>query len=316
MTVAMGLAATAVPADGRYLDKRHGCGHEMDSRAWVADWEYIVARDLARHLVPAVDTKPAYRPAGTAGVPEGAHAALSSSVGWVDDGGLLVVPAAVWPWRGWRRRSLYTPLGVAGIGQQGVGLWVRALPAPGVRVGVSFSEIAAVEDQAGGPCRVIAVTGSPGCLRVRFHDGWVGADGWIRMLRRRAAPVPAPIPPRHRGGHRPRDWPGLDSVLLSAGEGIACACWRSRARSAACLLALTSRELIAVMTRAGHGSPRRMTRRTLYVPRQSFQGAECQAETVRVRSAGVEVAVRLWSKKAAADASAWLGQVALTRAHR
>ena len=70
------------------------------------------------------------------------------------------------------------------------------------------------------------------------------------------------------------------------------------------------------MTRAGHGSPRRMTRRTLYVPRQSFQGAECQAETVRVRSAGVEVAVRLWSKKAAADASAWLGQVALTRAHR
>ena len=162
---------------------------------------------------------------------------------------------------------------------------------------------------------MIAVTGSPGCLRLRFHDGWAGADGWIRMLRRRAAPVPAPIPPRN-GGRRPWDWPGLDSVLLYAGEGIACAGWRSRARSAGCLLALTSHELIIVMTRGGHGSPRRMTRRTLYLPRQSLQAAGCQAETVRVRSAGTEVEVRLWSKKAATDASAWLGQVALTRAHR
>src|SRR6516162_6854415 len=114
-------------------------------RLCIHGWHQVprqVARDLARHLVPAVDTQPAYRPAGMAGVPEGAHAALSSSVGWVDEGGLLVVPAAVWPWRGWRRRTVYTPLGVAGIGQQGVGLWVRALPAPGVRVGVSFSDIA------------------------------------------------------------------------------------------------------------------------------------------------------------------------------
>ena len=70
------------------------------------------------------------------------------------------------------------------------------------------------------------------------------------------------------------------------------------------------------MTHAGHGSPRRMIRRMLYVPRQSLQGAECQAETVWVRSAGIKVAVRLWSKKAATDASAWLGQVALTRAAR
>ena len=82
------------------------------------------------------------------------------------------------------------------------------------------------------------------------------------------------------------------------------------------MLALVSRELIVMMTRAGHGGPRRMTRRTLYVPRQSLQGAECQAETVSVRSAGTEVTVRLWSKKAAADPSAWLGQVALTRAGR
>lgn len=287
----------------------------MDSRAWVADWEYLLARDLARHLVSAWGTQPAYRPAQMAGVPEGAHAALSGSVGWVDEGGLLVVPAAVWPWRGWRR-SLYTPLGVAGIGEQGVGLWVQALPAPGVRAGISFSDIAAVEDQAGGPGRVIAVTGSAGLLQVRFHDGWEGADCWIRMLRRRAAPVPAPIPPQHHGSRRPWDWPGLDSVLLDAGEGIAYACWRSRARSAACLLVLTSRELIVVMTRAWHGSPRRMIRRTLYVPRQSLQGAGCRAEAVWVRSAGIEVAIRLWSRKAAADASAWLGQVALTRAAR
>lgn len=288
----------------------------MGSRTCVADWDYIVARDLARHLVPAWDSHPAYRPAGVAGVPDGAHAALSSSVGRIDEGGLLVAPAAVWPWRGWRRRSLYTPLSVAGIGEQGVGLWVQALPAPGVRAGVPFGEIAAVEDQAGGPCRVIAVTGSAGRLLVRFHDGWVGADGWIRMLRRHAATVPAPVAARHPGAHRPCGWPGLDSLLLDAGEGIACACWRSRARCAACLLALTSQELIVVQCRAECGSVRRMSRRTLYLPRQSLQGAECRAETVCVRSAGTEVEVRLWSRKAAAEASAWLGQVALTRASR
>lgn len=281
----------------------------MGSLAWAADWEHIVARDLAPHLVSAEDHRRVRRPAGLTGLPDGAHAALCRSVGRVDPGSLLVVPSAVWPWRRWRR-SLYTPLSVAGIGQQGVGLWVRTLPTPGVRVRMPFSDIAAVEDQAGRSWRAVAVTGPPGRLLVRFHDEWWSdADGWIRLLRLRAAPMAETIPAAPGGGHRPPGWPSVDSVLLDVREGIACVCWRSRTRSSACLLALTSRELIVVLSRAEHIIPRRVIRRTLYLPRQSLQGAEGHAKTVCVRTAGTQVDFRLWSRRAAADVSSWLGTV-------
>ena len=289
----------------------------MDSQAWAADWEQIVARDLARHLVPVGEPWRVRRPAGVTGLPDGAYAALSRSVGRVEPGGLLVVPAAVWPWPGRRPRSLYTPLGVAGIGEQGVGLWVRALPAPGVRVRLPFSDIAAVEDRAGGSLRVVAVTGPPGRLVLRFRDQWWSdADGWIRLLRLRTAQAPAPVPATPGGGRCPPGWLTPASVLLDVGGGIDCVGWRSRARCAACLLALTSRELIVLMSRAEHGSRRRMIRRTIYLPRQSLEGAEGREGTVRVRSAGTEVEIRLWSRKAAAEASGWLAQAALTRAGR
>jgi hypothetical protein len=282
----------------------------MGSQAWAADWEHIVPRDLAPHLVPAGDHSRVQRPAGLTGLPDGAHAALSRSVGRVDPGSLLVVPAAVWPWRGWRRRSLYTPLTVAGIGEQGVGLWVRALPAPGVRVRMPFSDIAAVEDQAGRSWRAVAVTGPPGRLQVRFCDEWWSdADSWIRLLRLCAAPMAQTVPAKLGGGCRPLGWPSVDSVLLDVCEDIACVRWRSRARCAACLLALTSRELIVVLSRAQYRIPRRVIRRTIYLPRQSLSGAEGRAKTVRVRTAGTQVDITLWSRKAAADVSSWLGKV-------
>jgi hypothetical protein len=289
----------------------------VDSQAWAADWEQIVARDLARHLLPAGDPPRAHRPAGVTGLPDGAYAALSRSVGRVEPGGLLVVPAAVRPWRGRPPCSLYTPLGVAGIGEQGVGLWVRALPVPGVRVRLPFSDIAAVEDQAGGSWRVLAVTGPPGRLVLRFRDQWWSdADGWIRLLRLRATQVHAPVPATPGGGRRPPGWLTPAWVLLDVGGGTDCVGWRSRARCATCLLALTSRELIVLLSQAERGSRRRMIRRTLYLPRQSLQGAEGRAETVCVLSAGTEVEIRLWSRKAAAEASGWLAQAALTRAGR
>jgi hypothetical protein len=282
----------------------------MVSQAWAADWEHVVARDLAPHLVPAGKYRRVRRPAGLTGLPDGAHAALSRSVGRVDPGDLLVVPAAVLPWRGRRRRSLYTPLSVAGIGEQGVGLWVQALPAPAVRVRMPFSDIAAVEDQAGRSWRAVAVTGPRGRLLLRFYDGWWSdADGWIRLLRLRAAPMPAPVPARPGGCHRPMGWPSVDSVLLDVREGIACMSWRSRARCAACLLALTPRELIVVQSRAEHSIPRRVIRRTLYLPRQSVQGAEDRAKTVCVHTAGTQVEITLWSRKAAADVSCWMGKM-------
>jgi hypothetical protein len=173
-----------------------------------------------------------------------------------------------------------------------------------------FSDIAAVEDQVGRSWRAVAVTGPPGRLLVRFHDEWWSdADGWIRLLRLRTAPMAETVPARLGGDHRPPGWPSVDSVLLDVCEGIACVVWRSRARSAACLLALTSRELIVVLSRAEHSIPRRVIRRTLYLPRQSLQGAEGQAKTVCVRTAGTQVDIRLWSRKAAADVSRWLGKV-------
>lgn len=289
----------------------------MDSQEWAADWEQIVARDLARHLVPAGGLPRVHRPAAVTGLPDGAYAALSRSVGRVAPGDLLVVPAAVWPWRGWRPRSLYTPLGVAGIGAEGVGLWVRALPAPGVRVRLPFSDIAAVEDQADESRRVVVVTGSPGRLVVRFRDQWWSdADGWIRLLRLRTTQASAPVPAAPGSGRCPPGWLTPASVLLDVGGGMDCVGWRSRARCAACLLALTSREVIVLVSRAERGSRRRMIRRTLYLPRQSLEGAEDRAGTVRVRSAGTEVEIRLWSRKAAAEASGWLAQAALTRAAR
>lgn len=289
----------------------------MGSQAWAADWEHIVARDLARHLVPAGDPRCVHRPAELTELPDGAHAALSGSVGRVDLGGSLVVPEAVWPWREWRRRSLYSPLGVAGIGEYGVGLWVLALPAPGVRARVPFGDIAAVEDRTGGLWRAVAVTGASGQLLIRFYDNWWSdADGWIRLLRMRAAPMPVPVPALPGGGYRPPGEPAVDSVLLDVSESIACADWHSRTQGAACLLALTSRELIVMLSRAERGSPRHVIRRTLYLPRQSLQGAEGRAETVRLRSAGTELEVRLWSRRAAEQACDWLGQVALTRAAR
>lgn len=282
----------------------------MGSQGWVADWEQIVERDLARHLAPAGESRHAYRPAGLTGVPDGAHAALSRSAGRIDPGGMLVIPAAVRPWRGWRRHSLYTPASVAGIGEHAVGLWVQALPAPGVRVRIPFRDIAAVQDQAGGSSRVIAVIGVPGRLQARCPDeGRAGADGWIRLLRQCAAPVPAPVPQPRSGGHRLRGRSALESVLLDAGEDIVWAGWRSRARCAAFLLALTPRELIVVLSRAEHRSPRRVIRRTLYLPRQSLQDVGRRADAVTVRSAGTEVNVKLWSRRVAAQAAAWLGPV-------
>jgi hypothetical protein len=281
----------------------------MGGQPWAADWEHIVGRDLVPHLVPGGEPLGAQR-AGMAALPNGAQVALSVSLGRVEPGDLLVVPAAAWRWQKWRRRSLYTPLSVAGIGEQSIGLWVRALPAPGVRVQLPFSGIAAIEHHADGPWHVLAVTGPAGRMLVRYReDGRTGADGWIRRLRLRAAPAPAPVPRARPGGRDLRRGLDLDAFLLDPGGEIIRAGWRSRARRAACLLAVTSRELIIMQSRAGRGLSSREIRRTLYLPRRSFQGVAAQARTVWLHSADTDMNIDLWSGKAAAAVSRWLGQV-------
>lgn len=281
----------------------------MSSQPWAADWEHIVGLDLVPHLLPAGQPQTARRPVG-ASLPEDAHAALSASLGRIEPGDLLVVPAAAWQWHRWRRRSLYTPDSVAGIGERGTGLWVRALPAPGVRVRVPFSSIAAVEYQTDGPWRVLTVTGQAGRLQVRYsEDGQTGAEEWVRRLRFRAAPAPVAVPIARPGGQGPRAGLDLGALLLDPADEIAWAGWRSRARRAECLLAATSREVTIVQTLTGCVRRRRGIRRTLYLPRRSLEGVAVRAEGIRVRSAGTDVHVRLWSGKVAAAASSWLGQV-------
>jgi hypothetical protein len=280
------------------------------SEPWTADWEQIVGCDLVPHLIPAGQSQQVHRAVGVTSLPDGAHAALSDGVGHVGPSGLLVVPAAAWRWHGWRRLSLYSPLSVVGIGEQGVGLWVQALPAPGVRVQVPFSEIAAVEQHADGPWCVIAVTGTAGRLLVRYReDGHTGAEEWTRYLRLRAAPMPAPVPSAPFGGCRPRTVRDPESFLLDPGDDVIWAGWRSRAHGAACLLAVTARELIIAQSRPARGRLRRGITRTLYVPRQALRAVDARAGSLWLHSAGTDVDVELWSDKAADAASSWLSQV-------
>jgi len=280
------------------------------SQPWAADWEQIIGCDLVPHLIPAGHPQRARRPIGATTLPDGAHAALSDSVGYVELNGLLIAPAAAWQWHGWPRRSLYSPLSVAGIGQQGVALWVQTLPAPCVRVEMPFSEIAAVEHHADGQWRVIAVTGTTGRLLVRYReDGQTGVDDWTRYLRLRAAPMPAPVPPAPFGGHGARTGHDPASFLLDLGDDVIWSGWRSRAQGAACLLAVTARELIIAQSRPGRSRLGHATTRTLYVPRQALRDAAARAGSLRLHSAGADVDVGLWSAKAADAASSWLRQV-------
>ena len=166
----------------------------MSRQRGASEWEYIVERDLVPHLLPAGPASSARHPADVAGLPDGAHAAMLESIGRVGLGDLLVIPPVAWSlgrWR-WRWRSLYSPRCVAGIGERGVALWVQALPVPGIRVQVPFSEIAAVEQHHDGPRRTLVVTGPAGSLPFRYDvSGQETVNAWTQRLRLRAAAAAA-----------------------------------------------------------------------------------------------------------------------------
>lgn len=169
----------------------------MSGQFLEADWELVVGRDLVARLLPAGAPFGVRRPADVAWLPDGAYPALVESVGCVGLADLLVVPAIAWLAKPWRRRCLYSPLCVVAIGERGVGLWVQALPVPGVRARVPFEEIAAVEQRADGRRGVLVVTGRPDTLLVRYDaDGQAVVDAWARRLRAAATP----------GGHGDRKW--------------------------------------------------------------------------------------------------------------
>jgi hypothetical protein len=191
----------------------------MGSQPAAAEWEHVVGRDLVPHLLPAAQLGRADRPPDMESLPEGAYPAIVVSVGRVGLEDLLAGPVVAWHMGRWRRRCLYSPPCVAGIGERGVGLWVRALPIPAVRVQVPFGDIAAVEQCADGLRRMLVVTGRAGRLSLRHYaDGQAAVDAWALRLRLRAAAAPAPVPP-HPGGHGLRG-EDPESLLLAPGDTI------------------------------------------------------------------------------------------------
>jgi hypothetical protein len=85
--------------------------------------------------------------------------------------------------------------------------------------------------------------------------------------------------------------------------------WRSYAGSSACMLALTSRELVAVRSWRRAGPPWGRVSRALYVPRRSIKGVVSQIGSVSLDSAGPQVRIELGSRRIATAASAWLDLV-------
>jgi hypothetical protein len=310
----MGLAVDrGNSADGLYPTwhgRRRGMG-----RLSAEDWEHVVDRDLLPLLGIAIGRQPQETQctAGIAPLPDDAYEDLSVHVGRLGPEDILVVPPAAWLTDRLRYRCLYTPLQVAGIGERAIGLWVRALPAPGVRAQVPASGIAAIETLADGPRRRLIVTGQAVRLAVRYgSDGDAGAGAWTRRVRLRAAGQPSLVPaiPSAQPGRGP------EAFLLSPDDHCVSARWRSYANCGASTVAVTSLELIVVRSWRPPGRPWRQVRRTLYVPRRSVERAVPRSRSLYLDSAGTRISIGLGSRRIASAASAWLGQVLGEPDHR
>jgi hypothetical protein len=277
-------------------------------RLSAEDWEHVVDRDLLPILGIGVGRQPqgAQCPVDSAWLLDGAYEDLSAGVGRLGVEDILVVRPAAWMVDWLRYRYLYMPLQIAGIGERAVGLWVRALPAPGVRVQVPVSGIAAIESLADGPRRLLVVTGQAARLAVRYsRDGDASVGAWTRRVRVRAAGQPSPVPAVPSARHEK----GLEALLLGPADCGVCVRWRSCSGRGGCLLALTSRELVIVRSWRAPGRPWCRVRRTLYVPRRSIEGVGSRSRSMYLDSAGTQVCIGLGSRRIASAASAWLGRV-------
>jgi hypothetical protein len=209
---------------------------------------------------------------------------------------------------GWqRRRCIYAPPCVLALGERAVALWVQALPAPGIRVLVPLSEIAAIAQQAHGTRRRLLVTGRAGRLSLRYDAASdIVMDAWTRRLRGRAAGEPAPVPADYPGVRDDR-WRTFESATVGfdAGDDAVIA---GRPGRRACLLAVTPRELVILRSPLSVIPPGRRAD-SLYVPRHAIEEAGIRSGSLVLRSAGVDLRVGLRSRKTAATASAWLGHV-------
>jgi hypothetical protein len=293
------------------------------------DWEQSVGADLVPFLAPAGLFHGAQRPVEMSALPAGAEVALSDSIGRLRREDLLIVPAVAWPCGRWRRR-LYSPLCVVAAGERGAGLWVEALPVPDVRVALPFGGIGLIERQAEGIRRRMIVAGREGAMSVRYEaSGDVPADALMRRMRRRVAGPPGPVPAGYAGGRgtaggrvtggrltaggrfalRLRDGRDLWFPMLGTDDRVVSVGGRFRLSRGVSLLAVTSRELIIVRSVRAPGRPWRRVMDALYIPRQAIERASLRSGTLELRTAGVDVRVRLRSRRIAATASVWLSQL-------
>jgi hypothetical protein len=187
------------------------------------------------------------------------------------------------------------------------------MPAPGIRVLVPLSDIAAIAWQSNGTRGQLLVTSRATRLPVRY-DGPsdVSMEAWIRRLRRRSAGDPAPVPvdyPRIRDvAHGPRRAFAPVALRLDSDDDVVMAGRPGRRGRATCLLAVTPREVVILRSVLSAGSPGRLTD-SLYVPRRAIEDASIKSGSLLLRSAGLDLRIGLRSKKAVTAASAWLGQV-------
>jgi hypothetical protein len=278
----------------------------MGGEPSMEEWEQTLGADLRPHLVPAGQLSTPWPPSNVNHLPPGAHADLSAGIGRYGLEDLLIMPSAARSYRWLRRRFIYTPLCVLGVGERAVALWVQAPPEPGIRAMVPLGEIAAISRQTRGTLRQLLVTGPAGRLPVRYDmAGDAVMDALIRRLRRRAVGHPAPVPAddlRTRFASRGR--PGWDLTVLRLDPADEVATAGSAAGRGACLVAVTPYELLILRSR-------RSGRVTdwLLVPRRAIQEASIRSGSLLLRSAGVDFRVRLRSRKTAATAAAWLEQV-------
>lgn len=281
--------------------------------ALIEEWEQTLDADLLHHLIPAGQFPGIRRPLDVNELPAGAHAALADGIGRHGLEDLLLVPSAERTYGWQRRRRIYAPPCVLGLGERTAALWVQALPAPGIRVLVPLSEIAAIARQANGPRRQLLVTSRTDRLPVRYDPASdTFMDAWTSRLRKRTAGEPAPVPADYPGirdvthGRWPTFTPA--ALRLDSDDDIVIAGRPGRAGRTVCLLAVTPRELV-ILRSAPSASPPGNRTDSLYVPRRAITDAGVRSGSLVLRSAGVDLRVGLRSRKAVAAASAWLGQV-------
>ena len=273
----------------------------------IEEWEQTLDADLLHHLIPAARLPGMRQPPDVNELPAGAQATLADGIGRHGLEDLLIVPPAERTYGWQRRRCIYAPPCVLGLGERAVALWVQALPAPGIRALVPLNEIAAIAQQASGTRRRLLVTGRTGRLPVRYdaaNDLFM--DAWTRRLRRGAAGEPAPVPADYPGIRDDR-WRTFEPATLGLDpdDDVVIA---GRPGRRACLLAVTPRELVILRSAPSANPPGRRAE-SLYVPRRAIENARIRSGSLLLRSAGVDLRIGLRSRKAVAAASAWLEQV-------